>query len=151
VVDETDGNLGVLSLQEALTAAEAKGLDLILIVPNANPPVAKITSFDKFRYEKDKELKKQRIAHKALGMKQIQISMKEAKNDLTTKIRRLEKFLEEGYKVEIILTLRGREKGMKDFGRGKLQDFLEMITIPHTVTQDIRDAGRGLGTQITKK
>ena len=144
-------NVGVLPLKDALAAAEAKGMDLILIVPNANPPVAKITSFDKFRYEKEKELKKQLQVQKALEMKQVQISVREAKNDLLTKIKRLEKFLEAGHKVEILLTLRGREKGMKDFGRGKLREFLGMITIPHTLTQEISDAGRGLNAQIAKK
>ncbi len=126
-------------------------MDLILIVPGANPPVAKITSFDKFRYEKEKELKKQRQVQKALEMKQIQISLREAKNDLLTKIKRLEKFMEAGHKVEILLTLRGREKSMKGFGREKLQEFLGMITIPYTLTQEIGDAGRGLSAQIAKK
>ena len=126
-------------------------MDLILIVPGANPPVAKITSFDKFRYEKEKELKKQRQVQKALEMKQIQISLREAKNDLLTKIKRLEKFMEAGHKVEILLTLRGREKTKKSFGREKLQEFLGMITIPHILTQEIGDAGRGLSAQIAKK
>lgn len=151
VIDEQGGNIGVISLKDALAAAGAKGMDLILIVPGANPPVAKITSFDKFRYEKEKELKKQRQVQKALEMKQIQISLREAKNDLLTKIKRLEKFMEAGHKVEILLTLRGREKSMKGLGREKLQEFLGMITIPYTLTQEIGNAGRGLSAQIAKK
>lgn len=151
VIDEKGGNVGVISLQSALAAAVAKGMDLILIVPNANPPVAKIANFDKFRYEKEKEFKKQRQVQKALEMKQIQISLREAKNDLSTKIKRLEKFMEAGHKVEILLTLRGREKSKRDFGREKLQEFLGMITIPYTITQEISNAGRGLSAQIAKK
>lgn len=126
-------------------------MDLILIVPGASPPVAKIVSFDKFRYERDKELKKQRQARKAPEMKQIQISMREAKNDLLTKIKKLEKFLEAGHKVEIMLTLRGREKGMNDYAKTKLQEFLIMITTPYNTTQDVSRAGRGLTVQIVKK
>ncbi len=138
-------------MKDALAAAEARGMDLILIVPGASPPVAKIVSFDKFRYERDKELKKQRQARKAPEMKQIQISMREAKNDLLTKIKKLEKFLEAGHKVEIMLTLRGREKGMNDYAKTKLQEFLIMITTPYNTTQDITRAGRGLTFQIVKK
>ena len=140
-----------MPLKEALAAAIAKGLDLILIVPNASPPVAKITRFDKFRYEKEKEWKKRRQAQKALEMKQIQISVREAKNDLSTKIRKLEKFLGAGHKVEIVMTLRGREKGMKDFARIKLEEFLKMITIDHNIAQEIKPGGRGLAVQVIKK
>jgi len=140
-----------MPLKEALAAAIAKGLDLILIVPNASPPVAKITRFDKFRYEKEKEWKKQRQAQKALEMKQIQISVREAKNDLSTKIRKLEKFLGAGHKVEIVMTLRGREKGMKDFAKIKLEEFLKMITVDHNIAQEIKPGGRGLAVQVIKK
>jgi len=138
-------------LEDALAAATARGMDLILIVPNVNPPVAKIMSFDKFRYERDKELKKQRQAQKTPEMKQIQISIREAKNDLLTKIKRLEKFMEAGHKIEIMLTLRGREKGMNDVARTKLQEFMEMITTPYNTTQDVTRAGRGLTVQIVNK
>lgn len=150
-MDEKGDNLGVMTPKEALAIAVTKGLDLILTVPTATPPVAKIANYDKFRYEKNKELRKQKQAQKTLEMKQIQISMREAKNDLMTKVGRLEKFLDAGHKVEILLTLRGREKGMQDFARGKLREFLTLITTPHTITQDIRPAGRGIGTQIVKK
>ena len=143
--------MGVMPLKEALAAAIAKGLDLILIVPNTSPPVAKITRFDKFRYEKEKEWKKQRQAQKALEMKQIQISVREAKNDLSTKIRKLEKFLGAGHKVEIVMTLRGREKGMKDFAKIKLEEFLKMITVDHNIAQEIKPGGRGLAVQVIKK
>ena len=59
--------------------------------------------------------------------------------------------MEAGHKVEILLTLRGREKSMKGLGREKLQEFLGMITIPYTLTQEIGNAGRGLSAQIAKK
>jgi len=141
----------VLSFEDALAAAEKEELDLVLIVPNANPPVARITNFDKFRYEKDKEDKKQRQAKKTLDMKQIQISVREAKHDLERKIRLLEKFLEAGHKIEVLLTLRGREKRMKDWARAKLEEFLETITVPYTITQHIKSAGRGFTVQLIKK
>ena len=109
MIGEKGENLGVLSREEALLRAKAQGTDLIEIAPHAKPPVARLISFDKYRYEKEKEFKKQRLAQKTLGMKQVQISLKEAKNDLMTKVRRLEGFLEDGHNVEIVMTLFGRD------------------------------------------
>ena len=70
-----------MTREKALELAEEKGLDLILISPKANPPVAKIMGFDKFRYERSKELKKQK-SQKALDTKRVQISPRTAHNDL---------------------------------------------------------------------
>ena len=131
-------NVGVLSLSDALREAEAKGLDLILIVPNANPPVARIMSFDKFRYIKEKELKKQKAAMKTPEQKQVQVSAREAENDLNVKAGRVNKFLSEGHRVEILMRLRGREKGMKDWCRDKLEEFMGRITTPHKVVQTVK-------------
>lgn len=83
-------------------------------------------------------------------MKQIQISVKEAKNDLLTKVKKLDKFLEEGHKVEIQMTLHGREKGMKDWARMKMEEFLKLINVPFKMTQSIKPSGRGLTVQIVK-
>jgi len=82
VVDETGENLGVMPLEAALKLAMEKGLDLIEIAPMVKPPVARIISFDKFRYQKEKELKKQKATQKTSELKQIQITAKSAKNDL---------------------------------------------------------------------
>ena len=128
--------------------AQEKELDLVLISPNAKPPVAKITNFDKFRYEREKELKKQK-RQKAPEMKRIQISGRTAKNDLLTQLRKLEKFMEAGHRIEIQLTLRGREKGNREWAEMKLKEFMDMITVPHRIVSDIKRGGRGLLVQIT--
>jgi translation initiation factor IF-3 len=130
--------------------AKEKGLDLVLIVAQANPPVAKIINFDKFRYEKAKEMRKQKAATKALGMKQIQVSVREATNDMARKAKKIDEFLDEGYKIEIQLTLRGREKGMQDFARGKFNDFLKLIATPYKLTQNIQKGAHGLLVQLSK-
>lgn len=148
MVGEDGENLGVLTLGEALKQSNDKGLDLILIVANAKPPVARIMSFDKFRYIKDKELKKQRAAQKAPEQKQIQISAREAENDLQTKMGRLTKFLGEGHRVEILMRLRGREKGMKDWCRGKLEEFIKRIEVPHKIVQNISGDARSFSAKV---
>lgn len=150
VVDEQGENLGVLSRDEAIRIAKERGLDLVLIAAQASPPVAKIVNFDKFRYEKSKELKRQKAATKALEMKQVQVSVREAEHDMARKAKRIEEFLEEGHNVEVQLTMRGREKSMEGFARDKLKVFLAMITIPYKLTQDIQKGARGLLVQLTK-
>lgn len=144
-------NLGVMTLSAALTAARERGLDLIEIAPTANPPVAKIIGFDKFRYQQVKEEKKKRHVQKAKELKQVRITPRAAANDLMVKVRRVEEFLAEGHKVEIGLFLRGREKGNKDWGLMKLKEFMKMITTPHQVTLPPKQGGRGFIAQITKK
>lgn len=148
VIDDADQNLGVLPLSEALRLAKEKGLDLVEIAAGANPPVAKIISYDKFRYQESKRLKKQQPKHK-IGSKQIQISVREAKNDLMIKIRRLEEFLSQGHQIEIVMRLRGREKGNKDFARKKLEEFLSMIGYPFKITNHPSFGGYGLNMQIS--
>lgn len=136
-----------MPLKQALRLAQEKNLDLILIAERADPPVARILSFDKFRYEKEKELKKQR-RQKPPEIKQIQISARTAKNDLLIRIKKLEEFLNAGHRVEIQMVLRGREKSMIDWSKNKLNDFMNLITVPYKITREIKTGGRGLNVQI---
>lgn len=136
-----------MSLQEALSKAYALNLDLIEIVPGAQPPVCRIMSFDKYRYQKEKEFKKQRV--KVLNMKEVQVSGRAAKNDMITKIKKLEGFLAKGHRVQITLTLRGREKANRPWAEQKLREFLGMITVPHKIVQTVKPGGRGLVVHIS--
>ncbi len=151
VIGEDGTNFGVLSLTEALALAKQKGSDLIEISANANPPVARVMDFDKFRYQKEKEARKQRMAEKAKEMKEIRITPRAAKNDLEVKARKASGFPNEGHKVQINVFLRGREKGNKEWAFQKLNEFLPLITVPFTKSVEPKVAGRGLVMQISKK
>ena len=146
VLGANSENLGVLSLAEAQEKAKEAGLDLVLITESATPPVARIISFDKFRYQREKELKKQQ--QRVPESKRVQISPREGAHDLSFKLKRLEEFLQAGHKVEIQVTLRGREKGMQEFAKTKLREFISKIETPHKMTYEIKMGGRGLITQI---
>ena len=150
VVDENGKNLGVLKREEALALVKP-GLDLIEIAPGAKPPVARIMSFDKYRYEKSKQEKKERQAQKGTNLKQVQITARAAAHDLMVKVRQLEKFLEEGHPVEINLFLKGREKYNKEWARQKLDQFLTMIPAEYKRLTEPRFGGRGMTMQIVKK
>ncbi len=150
-IDETGANLGVIETSEALRLAKEKGLDLVEISPMAIPPVVKIISFDKYRYQEEKKWKKQRATQKIQEMKQVQISARAAQNDLQIKVHQLEKFLNEGHPVEISMRLRGREKYNKDWARQKLDGFLKMIGLEYKILSEPKFAGRGMLAQVTKK
>jgi translation initiation factor IF-3 len=151
VIDAEGKNLGVLSFAEALKKANEAGMDLIEVTATANPPVARILSYDKFRYEKEKEEKKQRQAERPKELKHVRITPRAAKNDLEVKAKKAAAFLEEGHKVELMIFLRGREKGKKEWGLMKLKAFLPMIPTPHTVTMEPKFAGRGFVMQLERK
>jgi len=151
VIDETGANLGVLSLSEALKLAQEKRLDLIEIAPTAKPPVAKIMSFDKYRYQEEKKIKKQKAQQKNQELKRVRISGRAARHDLEIKAKKLNEFLEKGHIVEIQLTLRGREKAHKGWAKEKLMEFLKIINPEHKVIMEPRYSGRGFNIQIIKK
>lgn len=151
VIDETGKNLGILTRDEALKIALEKNLDLIEISHTAKPPVAKIMSFDKFRYQKEKELKKQRASQKARVIKQIRISGRAALNDLKIKAAQVDKFLAENHPVEIQLVLKGREKANREWARVKLEEFLKLINPEHKILSQIKSSGQGLTATVVKK
>src|SRR3990167_10447801 len=117
VIDEAGQSLGKMKLEEALALAKQKGLDLIEIAPSAKPPVSRLMSYDKFRYQQEKKLKKQRAQQKSQEMKQVQISIREAAHDLQMKADRVNKFMAEGNQVEIVMTLRGRRSEERRVGK----------------------------------
>lgn len=151
VIDEAGANLGVLPLQEALKLAKEKGLDLIEIAPSAQPPVAKIISFDKYRYQEEKKLKKQKAQQKIQELKRVRISGRAARHDLEIKANKVNEFLKAGHVVEVQLTLRGREKAHKDWAKEKLMEFLKIIDPDHKVIMEPKFVGRGFNVQIVKK
>lgn len=109
MISDKGGNLGVMGTREALALAKSQDLDLILVVPNADPPVAKIVEFTKFLYE---ERKKQSIAKaksKKTEMKEFRMTPTTGEGDIQRFVTRARGFIEEGNKVKITVKMRGRE------------------------------------------
>lgn len=116
VIDEDGQQLGVLSKREALELADQRGLDLVEISPNADPPVAKVVDWGKYNYQRTKQLQKQKRNSKASDLKQMRFGLKIGDHDLDVKLKKVSAFLEEGHKVKITLFYRGREMAHKDIG-----------------------------------
>ena len=148
VIDEEGNNLGILKTDEALKIAQERGLDLIEVSPLAKPPVARILDFDKYRYQQEKKLKKNKSSTKE-EIKQVQISVRSAQNDLMVKAKRANSFLAKGNVVRIVMVLRGRERANRDFAKEKLKVFLAGLDT-HKMTMNPKFGGRGIITQIQK-
>jgi len=116
VIDDQGNQLGILSRNEALQAAADRGLDLVEISPDANPPVVKIVDWGKYNYQRTKQMQRNKRTAKALDLKQMRFGLKISEHDLSVKLRKVEDFLEAGHKVKIVIIYRGRELAHKDLG-----------------------------------
>ncbi len=116
VIDEDGSQLGVLTRTEALQLAEERGLDLVEVSPNADPPVCKIVDWGKYNYQKTKQLQKSRMSAKALEVKQMRFGLKISDHDLGVKLKKVTGFLDAGHKVKLTVFFRGRENAHKELG-----------------------------------
>ena len=113
---EDGEQLGIVSLAEALRAADEAGLDLVEISPNAEPPVCRVMDYGKFLYEKSKSQKEQKKKQKVIQVKEIKFRPGTDIGDYQVKLRNLVRFIEEGNKVKITIRFRGREMAHQEIG-----------------------------------
>ncbi|HXW20254.1 MAG TPA: translation initiation factor IF-3 [Roseiarcus sp.] len=116
LIDAEGNNRGVVETTEALKLADEAGLDLVEIVPNANPPVCKILDFGKFRFLEQKKAAEARKRQKVVEIKEIKLRPGIDDHDYEVKMRAVRRFFEEGDKVKVTLRFRGREMAHQDLG-----------------------------------
>ncbi|MCD8561830.1 translation initiation factor IF-3 [Candidatus Saccharibacteria bacterium] len=151
VIGESGEQLGVMSRQEALKAAEDAGLDLVEISPNADPPVAKIVDWGKYQYQKMKEAQKNRRSNKQSELKQMRFGLKIGQGDLDIKLRKVREFLAEGHKVRIQIFYRGREMAHKELGYEMINRIGTLLEEDAVFEHQPQMAGRNLSVVIRKK
>lgn len=136
-----DGSSEVCHISEARRKAEEFELDLVEISPNAKPPVLKIVNYQKMMYELKKNAKKQQ--HNSKPLKEIQLSVSIAENDLKTKSNNARRFLEDGSKVKVVLSMKGREKARREENKKSIFQFIEMLSdvaVPESMPKDEGDS-----------
>ena len=126
VIDENGEQAGIMLLEVAMQKAENSKLDLVLISPNANPPVAKIMDYGKYRYEQQKREKEAKKKQKIIQVKEIRLSIFIEKHDIQVKAQNAIKFLKDGDKVKVSLRFKGRERGRTEKGFEVMQRFAEL-------------------------
>ncbi len=122
-----EGQLGVMSLGEALTLARSRGVDLVEVAATANPPVCRLVDYGKFRYEQAKRDKESKKHQHATKVKEVQLSPKIDPHDLSVKVGHAIDFLCEDMKVKVTLKFRGREMAHTEFGFQVIEKFLAEI------------------------
>lgn len=119
--------LGVVSIRDALIAAEEAGLDLVEVSPNAEPPVCKILDYGKFKYEAQKKANEARKKQKIIEVKEIKLRPNIDEHDYEIKMKAMRRFLEEGDKVKVTMRFRGREMAHQEIGMGVLVKVREQL------------------------
>jgi translation initiation factor IF-3 len=127
VISDNGEQLGLMSSKEAQTIANSKNLDLVMISPNANPPVCKIMDYGKYKYEQSRKEKESKKKQKVLEIKEIRVTPNIEEHDFNFKSKNAKKFLEDGNKVRITVKFRGREVNNVKAGEVVLEKFIEEL------------------------
>lgn len=151
MVDENGEQKGIVSLKEALSAAEAVQLDLVEIVANAEPPVCKIMDYNKHLFDLKQKQKEAKKKQHQVQVKEIKIRPGTEEADYQVKLRAITRFLEEGDKVKITLRFRGREMAHQDIGMKQLQKIEVDVAEYGIIEQSPKMEGRQMGMLIGPK
>ena len=144
LIDENGNQIGITSLRDAQAMADEKRLDLVLMSPNAKPPVTRIMDYGKFKYDQMKKEKENRKNQKNAQLKETRFSLNIEDNDLQTKANQAIKFLNNGDKVKVSIRFRGRELGRKEPGYVLMDKFKDMLGDAGVVDKKPKMEGRSL-------
>ena len=151
VIDDADRNLGTMTTEDAIKKAVERGLDLIEISPNAEPPVAKIMDYGRFQYIAQKKDRDARAKAHTTETKTIQIKIGTSERDLELKAKKSSEWLKEGHRVKLDLFLPGRTKYMEPkFLEERLDRILRLVSEDYRVSEPPKKSPKGLTIVIEK-
>ncbi len=148
LINDEGEQLGLFQLSEALKLADEHGLDLVEISPNARPPVVKLISYDKYKYQLKKLEQAQKKKAKKVEVKMIRLSVKIASGDLNTKARKADEFITDGDLVKVDLRMKGREQAFVDVAEQQLKAFLAALTVEYRMESEPRRMGNMLSMTL---
>ena len=147
LIDDEGVNHGVVATSKALLMAQDKDLDLVVVSPNQEPPVAKILDYGKYKYEMAKRAKEAKKKQKVVEIKEIKIRYKIDVHDYNVRIKNIKKFLADGNKVKIVVMLRGREMQHNQLAYDLAERFLtDLQDVKMTVERKPSLEGRNVIT-----
>ena len=129
VIDEEGKPVGIMNVRDALSMAQEKGLDLIEVAPQAQPPVCRIMDYGKYKYEQGKREREQHKKHRQGDLKDIRIDPRSGiigDHDLQVKVKNIVRFLGEGDKVRVTFRFSGRQIAHPELGRQILEQIVQM-------------------------
>jgi len=144
VINQAGEMLGILTLEEALNKAKEVNLDLVEIAPNADPVVARITNFQKFKYDQSKKEQIAKRNAKDVSVKEIWLSPRIAQHDLLTRIKRVIEFLADSNKVKLTVKFKGREMAHPELGYQVLEQAMDLLENKAIIDREAKFEGRNL-------
>ncbi len=144
LITETTDNIGLVSIDEALTRARNAGMDLVEVASKSNPAVCRIMDFGKFQYEESKKKRESRKKQTITKLKEIQFHPNIDEHDYQTKLNHLVAFLKKGYKVKTSVFFRGREMAHRELGREILDRVIRETKEVGHVDSPPKAAGRNI-------
>lgn len=151
LIDAEGAQVGVVSLDAALAAAEASGFDLVEISPTAKPPVCRIMDYGKYRFQKKKEQADAKKNQKVTDIKELKFRPTTEEGDYQVKLRNLVRFLSHGDKVKITLRFRGREMAHQEIGMKIIERLMQDTAELAVVEQQAKREGRQLLMVLSPK
>ncbi|PKR84273.1 translation initiation factor IF-3 [Heyndrickxia camelliae] len=151
LIGQNGEQLGVKSRNEAIEIASRVNLDLVLVAPNAKPPVARIMDYGKYRFEQQKKEKEARKNQKVISIKEVRLSPTIEEHDFNTKLRNALKFLEKGDKVKASIRFKGRAITHKEIGQRVLDRFAEACAEVSTIESKPKMDGRSMFLVLAPK
>lgn len=148
IIDEHGNAMGVMSKEDALRKAEEAGDDLVEIAPMANPPVAKIINFAKFKYQQQQKKQEEKKRNKVAELKEIRFTPFIAENDFQMRIRKAADYLKGGDKVKLVVKFTGREITRKNFGDAVLEKATKALEDISKVEVTPRLVGKNMFMQL---
>jgi len=151
VIDADGKQVGILPLKEAMKIAEEKGLDLVEVAPNSQPPVCRVMNYGKYKYQQNKRIQEARKHQTVIHVKEVKVRPRTEEHDFQTKLRHVKRFLDEGNKVKISILFRGREIAHPEFGKEMLNRFVEGLKDLMVIEQAPRLEGRNMVMILSPK
>ena len=151
VIDQDGGQLGIMTVEDALAAAELKGLDLVEVAPTARPPVVRIMDYGKFKFEQAKAARAAKKKQHTVQMKEIKFRPGIDDHDFDFKCRHAQEFLAEGNKVKVTMMFRGRQMAHPELGKVVLERVAEVLAEVGKIEQDPKLEGRNMTMLMTPK
>ena len=148
----SDGEqMGLMSSAEAQKIADEQDLDLVMISPNAKPPVCKIMDYGKYRFEQNKKVKEAKKNQHVMDVKEIRMSPGIGDNDFNTKLKNGQKFLADGDRVKVSVRFRGREMAHTNIGESLLRDFAAKCADVANLDKEPKLEGRSMSIFLSPK
>lgn len=151
VIDSEGEQLGILPISQALAIAQERGLDLVEVAPNAEPPVCKVMDYGKYKYEQAKRQQEAKKKQTTIQVKEVKVRPKIEEHDLNYKMNHIRRFLSQRNKIKVSMIFRGREIAHTDLGFDLLKRIANELEDEVQVEQSPRLEGRNMSMILAPK